>query len=317
MITQKKVLLSGAVLVLFFIAIWLSSALDASKRAKAHAPLYPSITMDQIESFSLQQNGNGVHLTKDSLGSWHVAPLGALSHTFRADSAKVVAILDKIEIMKSVRVVTTDRSDLAQFELDKTQGVKVKVYGESDIVLANFTVGKKAQNWRNTYVIKEGVSDIVEASGSISYVFKTGLSNWRDNSIPFIDPASVVQVVVTGDTLDSDIVLDNTGENWSITYNSATTIKENNLVNRFLGSFNPFMVADWDYANTADSITGLSKPLLSIEVRHITGESAVLNIGNKHETLPRYYINASTIPQQAFIYNAKVEGLLYALENLK
>ena len=317
MLSQKKVFTSGLVLLLIIAAMALSSYLQAQLDNSVNTPFFPSLTLGEITSLTLSRGDSGVRIFKDKESVWMLSPLSNPTVQYRADSVKVVGIIDKSIIMAKVRKVTSDLSQRSAFDLTPEKGVQVSLFDNNKTSLASFTVGKKAQNWRYTYLLQEGTKDIYEASGSISYAFKAEMTELRDNTIPLFNADLVQKMVIKGDSLESVITLNKSDKGWDITtFPDTPFFPEDAPVQRFFKQFSPFTVAAWDYSKITPSDAGFDAPTLQFYVEQVDGKSINFSIGKKEADLPRYYFRASTLEETALIYNARVEGLLHEIKRL-
>ena len=318
MITAKKTFILGITLLLLVGAISVGNYLQSQQKSSLYTTIFPGVSLDDIYSFSLEQNGVGVLLKKQVDGSWMVQHLNGSSTLYRADSVKALSLIDKILVTKRERVVTTNNALYPDFDLMPQKAVFVKVFNATNKEIATFMVGKKAQNWRNTYIVLSNNPEVIEASGSISYVFKPNIKDWRITTIPLFDANTLAQISISGDSLSAPLLLHKTDNGW---VQGATSLSLKPVaaapLNEFLKGLNLFTVAHWVEDTPLDSITRFASPSIKLVFTDTSGIQNTLVVGNRKIDSPQFYIESNMALNVALIYNAQYEGIMHSISQIK
>jgi hypothetical protein len=185
---------AGAVLKSFV----LKSEYDTGDTAKASEALFSGFKKDDVTALVIDgPEDKKAELVKDG-DHWNIASEG----NFRADKADVDRVLNGIEKLKQGKAASSKGDNLERFNLQKGKGIVVAAYGaggKSGTPVANFTIGKSADDWKFAYVKLPNESMVRKVEGSTSD-FESGYDNtWRDKTIfDDGDAAKVEQVEITG-----------------------------------------------------------------------------------------------------------------------
>ncbi len=134
---------------------------------------FDSAAVDQI---TLRSPGGSVVLKKAS-GTWMMeSPI-----RYRADQSAVDAVLSKARSIPITTIVSSNAERFSLFNVDST-GTSVRL-NAGDAVLASFYIGKPSSSFSETYVRKDGSSDVVLADGMFAYTFSRAANEWRDKAI--------------------------------------------------------------------------------------------------------------------------------------
>jgi hypothetical protein len=169
-------ILIGAVVVLAIITYWvLRQPGESSSSESSGATLvsYDSASVDKIE---VSSPGNSVVLEKQGNGWMLTSPL-----RYRADQSAVTAAVGKGRNLEVKSVVSSNPEKQRVFQVDSA-GTLVQLYAGGTLVAA-FRVGKPSPSYTETYVRKEGSTDVYLAEGMFIYLFTHPAKDWRDKSI--------------------------------------------------------------------------------------------------------------------------------------
>ena len=164
----------------------------SSDTSGAMLATFDSAAVDRID---LRSTDGTVALRKEN-GSWVLeAPLH-----YRADQSAVMALISKAHSIAVKNVVSSNAEKFPLFKVDST-GTSVRL-SSGTATLASFIVGKPSSSFTETYVRKDGSSDVVLADGMFAYTFSRGANEWRDKTILTVKQDEIQSVrFAFGDTV--------------------------------------------------------------------------------------------------------------------
>lgn len=110
-------------------------------------------------------------------GQWMIV---APSH-HRADANAVAIAVGRGRNIQVTGLVSTNPEKQSVFQVDSL-GTLVRVF-ERGTEKAAFTIGKPGPVWTDTYVRRDGSTDVLVAQGPLSYIFAKSPKDWRDHTI--------------------------------------------------------------------------------------------------------------------------------------
>ena len=135
-----------------------------------------------------------ITLQKDN-GVWMLAsPI-----RYRADPTAVETAIGKARAIPVKSVVSSNADKYSLFKVDSS-GTSLRLYS-GNTLLASIYIGKLSSTYNETYVRKDGATDVILADGMFEYIFSKPLKDWRDKSIIAIKRDEIQRVrFVYGDT---------------------------------------------------------------------------------------------------------------------
>jgi hypothetical protein len=187
-------ILVGAVVVLAVIAFFVLRQPGESSVGESSGNTLVSYDSAAVDKVQIQTGGNEVVMEKQGNGWMVTSPL-----RYRADQSVVTAAVGKGKNIDVKSVVSSNPEKQGVFQVDST-GTLVQMYAAGKVVAA-FRVGKPSATYTETYVRKEGSSDVYLADGMFTYEFNHPAKDWRDKSI-FKTDADLIRSVTFryGDT---------------------------------------------------------------------------------------------------------------------
>jgi hypothetical protein len=134
---------------------------------------YDSAAVDKIE---IRSPAGAITLANEA-GTWMVI---APAH-HRADGSAVALAIGRGNNIRLTGLVSTNPGKQGVFQVDSL-GTQVLVY-EHGTLKTGFVIGKPGPSWTETYVRREGSTDVYLGEGPLSYLYAKSLKDWRDRTI--------------------------------------------------------------------------------------------------------------------------------------
>ncbi len=197
---------------------------------------------------------------------WVVATVG----DYPAKPEKVADALAKIASFRHGKVYSSNPESHAKLGVD--EGAKrVRVFGSSDALVADFFVGKSGHGQRTTFIRRGDSNDVLLVNDPLAPVYATFKNNWFDNLLVPADVKKVKSCEVSWPEGGLTLVR-KADKDWDVTAPEAYKAKWN-LAESFVRTLTNLRFDDVVKA-TADE-TGFDKPLLHAIL--------TLDDGSKHE----------------------------------
>ncbi|MFO0982063.1 MAG: DUF4340 domain-containing protein [Planctomycetota bacterium] len=175
--------------------------------AGSSEPLFGKIDKNQIQSVSIKGPKEEVELKRKSEKDWVVATQRkkvegkdewkASSGDYKADQNSVDSVLRELTELGSGRIISRKADGLDKYELDDAKRVHVVANGAGEVVLADFFVGKSADDITGCFIRKSDDTGVRKIDRNIRLTFDKGASgteSWRDRTVLSIDD----QTKITG-----------------------------------------------------------------------------------------------------------------------
>ncbi len=273
---QKKVTISGSVLVLLVGATVLSNFMQTTGKKIASGLFYPEFDAKSITTVSVGDSANGVFLELEN-DIWRVGHRGS-SINFLADQVKVKTLLDKVGIMRKDQLISENSSNQKSLGVTEKTGITLSLTPKSGET-TKFYVGNKSKNWRISKVRSEGSDKVFDVSGSIRFAFKTELENWRNRSV-FAHPADSIEKIVIYDQVKLTRTADIAGDYWMVRDGEKEERANTQNIASYLRSLSTFVSNDWADSDTPESVWRGEKGGAFVDITLKDGTSERITVGN-------------------------------------
>jgi hypothetical protein len=145
---------------------------------------FDSSAVDRLE---ISSPSGSVTLALEA-GKWMITSPGR----YRADQTAIAAAVGRGKRIELRNLVSTNPEKQKVFQVD-SMGLHVRFY-ERGNPKASFIIGKPGPSWTETYVRRDGSTDVYLAEGPLSYLFAKQVKDWRDRTIFHIEE-NVVKAV--------------------------------------------------------------------------------------------------------------------------
>jgi len=302
----KKVIYSGAILLLIIAAMFVSSFLENSKEKKTFAPFFPRFA-ENAGKIVLTQGDNSVILSEMD-GLWFVAWSVLPDLLYPADSVKVLSVIQKIAEMRQDNFVGRNRDNFALYGLEGDSVFSVQIYDRDERKVGDFLLGKRSDNWRFNHFRLANSNDVYLVGGGIGYAFKAEVNEWRNRRIFNFNPNDIVEVIAEQDGVTSSAQKNPDGT-WTFADGSPAN---SDAIASYIGEFFDLNAGDWDYSySIPDEISGLANPAARHTLVSSDGSKIMLDIGSPDGDRPRFFVRYNNNPQIAFVFRSQVLRLRF------
>ena len=182
---MNKSLIVPLIVLVVLIAVYL--IIDSARDVTSQSEPFFEVDTTEVDGFTIS-NQNGAIELKRSGGTWRIAdPID-----YPAEGRYVNDLMNKLGSMTIENLVTTDSDKDSTYGLD-TAGVEVTVTAGGNEI-AQFVVGKTAENYRHTYCRKVGDDRIYRVKGTFTGQLKRKQKDWRDKKILEVDKETISRV---------------------------------------------------------------------------------------------------------------------------
>ena len=302
----KKVIYSGAVLLLIIAAMLVANFLENTKEKRTFMPFFPKF-VEQAGGIVLTQGENSVILSKRD-GLWFVALSAVPDLQYAADSVKILSVVQKIAEMRQDNFVSRNRDNFALYGLVGDSVYSVQIYDRDGRQTGDFLLGRRAENWRFNYFRLANSNDVFLVSGGIGFAFNSEINEWRDRRMFHFNPAEVVEIIAIENGIRKGASKDSAGV-WTFADGSPANPE---AMTNYINEFFALTAGDWDYTySLPDEITGLANPAAHYTLISSNGSSITLAVGNPDGERPRFFVRYNDNPQVSFVFRSQIQRLRF------
>lgn len=287
---KQTVVLLVAALVLLAL-VFLSQQREKATVEEARSPmvqLMAGVTSNTVERIEIAPaEGTSVTLTKrDSV--WYVNP----ARQWKADKNHMTQMFNNIEKEITGEVVSTNKSNHVEYQVNESSATRVRLYGSDDKLLEDLLVGKAGASFTSTFVRKIGKDEVLNANAALSYTFNKP-EGWRDKTVFDIQSATITGLECEGTS--GTWTAAKSGEKWRLNKPQDAEVQSDKL-QPVINTVATLRAVD--FAETTQSLAelGLDPPKQKITVQYEDRVSSppkpmssVLLIGNKNLEKENYY----------------------------
>ncbi len=302
---NKSILaLLGVFIVLLVVYLLVNSARNVTTKPR------PFFTVDTTDVDEIQiKSPEGEVVLKRSGSSWRLSsPLD-----YPAEGNYISSLLTKVKDMTIENLVTTNTDEDTLYGFDST-AIEVSLYGKGK-PLAQFIIGKTAENFRHTYCRRSGEDAIYRVKGSFTSYFKRKTKDWRDKKILDLDRDSITRIDYQYPKESFSLVKADTV--WTIESGKTTEPAEDRFVRQavsLVSRFRTFDFVDGDSVKVYD----FSKPDLTITIQTDDGSTYEMSLIPKDKEENRYVIKKEGVDNTLFvIYKGTANALMKHKKDFK
>ena len=296
----KKVIYSGAVLLLIVFAMLIAHFLENSRERRTFAPFFPRFA-EQAGKIVLTQRDVSVVLSLRD-GRWFVAFKDFPELQYPADSVKVLSVIEKIADMRQDNFVGRNTNNFAHYGLVGDSVYSVQIYDRAGKQVGDFLLGRRAENWRFNHFRLANSNDVFLVGGGIGFAFSSDINEWRDRRLFSFDPLQLTEIITHIDGITSIAKL--SGDNWTFADGSEINPE---IIGNYIRGILTLSAGDWDYSySIPDEVSGLRNPSTIHTLVFADGSKITLAIGNQDGELPRFFARVNDNPQIAFVQRSPI-----------
>jgi hypothetical protein len=279
------------------------------KEAVERREIFPQFKEDEAATIEIKSKDRKVSLSKKE-GKWLVSLNGS---NYPAEKEEVENVFQTVKAMKRENVVSTYPAKYPVFEVDRENGVEVKLSKLDNTPFAHFFVGKNGPDLFSTYIRVEGEKEVLLLSGILKAAFYKELKDWRDKTIFNLKSEEIVQIDITSPKKKISLKKDEKG-NWEMVEpEKAKTKKEavEGIVNTLA------TLKTYDFEDGADlKAAGLTNPSSRIQIGMKDNSSSTLLIG-KEKDASKYYVKRADNPTIFLVQKYDLEPVMKDYAELK
>jgi hypothetical protein len=239
--------------------------------------------------------------------------------TYRADSASVQTMLEKIENFKPDELVSQNPEKKSVFEVDSAKGLYVALMDLKGKSLAAFRIGKSGPDWSSNYVRMVGSDKVYTVRGSIRHSFFTDRKRWRDKSVIAFDKSDVktLSLAKKGSyTIKLEKSLDTANQvQWDIAAPEKSDA-DKKQVEEILQAMASLKASDFEESDTlSDSAMGFAEPELIATATLENGKTKVVTIGG--ENSGKFWVKSNEREPVFLVSDFSIKNIDKNLEELK
>ncbi len=288
---------------------------EPKKKGGIEDLLFTGINREEVSRIEITKGTENVILEKRD-GNWIISSL----KDFPADKKYIDVMIKKVKDMKKDDIVSNNPEKRARFQVDKENGIEIKIYGNEGKNIAHFFVGKVSDGTGSTYIRKKGSNKVVSVSGYLGSIFYKGDSkSWRKRNIFDFKDEQVVSILL--ESPDSKIVL-NRGEmgedmryKWNI-IKPESAPAESDTVKSIISTLSSLTTADFHEEKDLKEY-GLDKPKAKVTVTLEDGSGHTLFIGKENKVKQQRYVKYEKIDYIYTIYKISYNNIFKTLDDLK
>ncbi|MBI5183651.1 MAG: DUF4340 domain-containing protein, partial [Nitrospinae bacterium] len=288
---------------------------ESKKKGGSEDLLFTGINSDEVSRIEITKGTENTILEKRD-GGWIISSL----NDFHADKRYIDNMIKKIKDMKKENMASNNPEKRATFQVDKENGIEIKIYGNEGKTLAHFFVGKVSPDIGSTYIRKEGANDVVSVSGYLGSIFYKGDSkNWRKRNIFDFKDEDVVSILLTSP--ESNIVLrrgemgEDKGYKWNIIEPESTPAK-GDTVKGIISTLSSLNTVDFPELRDLKEY-GLDNPKAKVTVTLEDNSVHTLFIGNEEKEKKERYVKYEKEDYIYTIYNHTYNNIFKGLDDLR
>ena len=169
-------ILVGVLAVLVVIAYFLMNRPGETDISMANSQLLLVVDSLAVDKIEITSPANKMVLAKKGDEWFLIAPID-----YRANQSSVTAMIHQLKNLTVKEIVSSNPEKRPIFQVDST-GTLVKIF-QGGQEHAAIVVGKRGQNFAETYVRKEESNDVAVVEGSLALVINKGVKDLRDKTV--------------------------------------------------------------------------------------------------------------------------------------
>lgn len=287
---KRRILYLGIVLVVA-LAILIIERPDLLKSGDASfEPLISDYDPDRIQRIEIQQLLSGVQAKKAD-GAWVVADLStplrdelnrkenmpqSTTQWFAANTDVVERALRAFDDVQRGIVVSMKPENQATYQVSGPLGLNVRLFDTKGLI-ADIIIGKSSPDYSGNYVREANASDVLLVNKTLTGLFPTAVTDWRDRMIWSVEPKKIASVSVARPRDSYEIIRD--GGNWIVRDRSVQILDEGKVA-ELIGQLSAMRAEG--FAVKDDPRAAFKKPALTLGLKMKDGTSEVLEIAGRN-----------------------------------
>ncbi len=173
--------------------------------------LVPGLSTDKVRRVEVTQLMDGAALSRDDAGKWSVSrmttPLNENvlrqegreappSRPCRGDASRIRGAISTLIALPEGVVVSRNAENRREYRVDDPTGLRVRLFGKDDAVLADLLIGNSGPDFNGTYLRRAGSEEVRLVSRPLLGVFSPMVKDWRQRRFWNFPPDAVASVAI-------------------------------------------------------------------------------------------------------------------------
>ena len=295
----KKLIFAVSALVIAVLILVIGEQLGKKKPSDKALQFFPNLTQKDISAFEISDATNKIKIQRkgdiwvigsDNSSSLTFNPMKSdsgtaqtpsMSQEFRADSASVVSVLEKIVSIKKDQLISENPAKQSLFEVDSAKGILVEIFDNAGKSKGSFRIGKSGPDYNSNYVRMTRSNSVYSVGGSIEYSFFTDHKRWIDKSVLKFDRSTAQGISILKKDGSKVVMAKDSGAAWSLKEPLQAPVKSDEI-ETILSTLSQFIATEIDTEILNDSAAGLSSPELVVAITFSNGTTKNVVFGTKN-----------------------------------
>ncbi len=287
----RQTLILGIVVALFIVGIIVYQKVLIPHREKTGVvEAYPEFSGDDAVKLEVSRGDYRAELAKKD-GNWVVVTEG----DYPADEEGILKGLEIVRELDTENFISGDPEKQGRFEISDEEGLRVKISGADDRVLADFLIGKRGPASLSYYYRKAGEDGIYLAYTNLLDTFNRQNSSWKDKTIlKFLsDDAREFEAVSEEGAIRLEKNLEK--DAWEMVEGENRVQAKKWVVNDLVSSLARFNALEFPEEQDLKEV-GLEDSGKKVTVKLADGTVLTLLIGDEKESAGRTYVKRADSP---------------------
>jgi hypothetical protein len=273
-------------LLLVVVAKQVVTAKRESAPTPSSQPLFSMPDSKAVTRLDIVKGSDKTSIYSDKAGTWWIESGGK---KYLADKDLVKAALDALVSTKQGEVVSTNKANQAQMQVDKS-GTEVIASDAAGKPLADFIIGKTGPSYTTSYVRIQGSDNVYVPSANMQNTFVKDLQVWRNKTVLDVPTDEMVQVKVK--RADGIVIQLDKGEkdSWKLS-GTLSGPADPQSVQLLLNTLSKLTASSFDDSGKSDSDYGFDKPSYSVYVKTTLTKAYIITAGTTEGGA--YYVRRS------------------------
>ncbi|MGM0461142.1 MAG: DUF4340 domain-containing protein [Fibrobacterota bacterium] len=305
---SKSVILSGALLIILASLMYFHGNRTRRKSEEIH-PLFPSsVTENSAHKIRIEHRDSLLILQKKD-DRWYA--------TFQEDSAfkgfpvkdgSISELFEKTQRLTDERFVAGSKGAQRRLGVTPEHGKTVRIFTDDDTPDPTFYIGNQGEIWSNSYLRKEGASEIYSVKENIRYVYHCNLNKWRKNTLFGFSADSIDTVSIRHDDGYEVQISREEESQWRIdATDEDPVIRDAENVRPFLQKLAGLKAGEWSY--DTEILEYDQTPYRVIEFVLDDGRREAVHILYRHPEGLKFAVTATTVDTPLYFFNTLVQFL--------
>jgi hypothetical protein len=305
---SKLVVLSGVLLILLASLMYFYENRTRRQSEEIH-PLFPSsVTENTAQKIRIEHRDSLLILQKKD-DRWYVTfEEESGFRGFPVKDGDITELFEKTQRLTDERFVAGSKGAQRRLGVTPEHGKTVRIFTDNDTPDLTFYIGNQGEIWSNSYLRKEGSSEIYSVKENIRYVYHCNLNKWRENSL-FGFSADRIDTVSIRHNDGYEVRISRADDSqWRIEATDEDPVmRDAEKVLPFLQKLADLKAGEWSYNSEIPEYD--KTPYRVIEFVLDDGRREAVNILYRHPSGLKFAVTTTTVNSPLYFFNTRVQFL--------